>query len=184
MGDTFNWQLAVLMAVVNDPTAPRFNVDRDEMGHPNNLGIERRNIPAERGAMQAGLAPGQVRRGLRVFRTALPIFEAFVRNMHHDLFLIEPLFYHNAIIFERYGFSYARGLQKMKTIHQGFLPGGPLHDQLDGSTPFRSPEAWQTISGRSWAIHDGILGEPLISLQMYKRVGKNARLQTFPDAKW
>ncbi|MBN1566084.1 MAG: hypothetical protein JXA10_19750 [Anaerolineae bacterium] len=184
MGDTFNYQLAVLMAVVNDPASPRFNVDVDENGQPNNLGIERRNIPAELSAKEAGLAPGQVRRGLRVFRAALPIFETFVSKLHHDLFLIEPLFYHNAIIFERYGFAYTRGLQKMKTIHQEFLLGGPLRARLDESTPFRQADAWQTISGRSWAIHDGILGEPLTDLQMYKRIGKYAAIQTFPDAIW
>jgi hypothetical protein len=184
MGDTFNSQLAVFMAIVNDPGSSRFNVDVDETGRPNNLGTERRNIPAELSAQKAGLAPGQVRRGLRVFRPALPIFEAFVGNIHHDLFLIEPLFYHNAIIFERYGFAYTRGLQRMKTIHREFLPGGCLHARLDSSTPFRLPDAWQTISGRSWAIHDGILSEPLTNLQMYKRVGKHAGIETFPGAKW
>jgi hypothetical protein len=184
MADTFNYQLAVLMAVVNDPAAPRFDIDVDELGCPNHLGTERRNIPAECQAKQAGLGPGQVRRGLRIFRSALPIFETFVSRLHHDLFLIEPLFYHNAITFERYGFAYTRGLQKMKSIHQDFLPGGPLHARLDGSTPFRLPDAWQTISGRSWAIHDGILGEPLPNIQMYKRVSRHAGIQTFPGAKW
>jgi hypothetical protein len=184
MGDTFNSQLAVLMVVVNDPGAPRFDVDVDEQGRPNQLGTERRNLPAERRAMEAGLGPGQVRRGLRVFRSALPVFEAFVSRMHHDLFLIEPLFYHNAITFERYGFAYTRGLQKMNTIHREFLPGGKLHARLDGSTPFRPPDAWQSIAGRSWAIHDGILGEPFTGVSMYKRVGRDAGIETFPGAHW
>lgn len=184
MGDTFNSQLIVLMAVVNDPQSPRYDVDVDQHGHPTQLGINSRNIPEELRAMQAGLAPGQVRRGMRIFRTAIPNFEHFVTRMGHELFFIEPLFYHNAIIFERYGFAYSRGFQKMKTIHKEFCPGGSLHAKLDGSTPFRVPDAFQTISGRSWALHDGILGEPFTGVQMYKRVGFDAGVSTFPDARW
>ena len=184
LGDTFNSQLIVLLMVVNDPNAPRFNIDVDEDGKPTLLGTNGRNIPEEIRAMQAGLAPGQVRRGLRVFRTAIPIFEQFVARMGHDIFFAEPLFYHNAIILERYGFAYSRGLQKMQNIHASFQPGGALHKALDGSTPFRQPEAWRTISGRSWAIHDGIMGAPLSGLQMYKRIGVDAKVCTFPNARW
>jgi hypothetical protein len=184
MGDTFNSQLIVLLVVINDPDSPRFNVDVDEYGQPNQLGTRRRNITEEIRAMQAGLAPGQVRRGLRIFRTAIPAFEAFVARMGHNLFLIEPLFYHNAITFERYGFAYSRGCQTMKAIHQRFLPDRDLHARLDGSTPFRQPDAWRTVKGRSWAIHDGILNEPFTDIQMYKRIGRNACVETFPGARW
>ncbi len=184
LGDTFTSQLIVLLVVVNDPTSPRYDIDLDERGRPNQLGTHSRNIPEEIRAMRAGLAPGQVRRGLRVFRSALPFFEQFVSHMGHDLFLIEPLFYHNAITFERYGFAYSRGFQRMKTIHHEFQPGGSLHARLDGSTPFRQPDAWQTIGGRSWAIQDGILDEPFTNVQMYKRVGKDAGAATFPGARW
>jgi hypothetical protein len=184
MGDTFNSQLVVLLVVVNDPSSPRFNIDVDEQGHSTLLGTRSRNLSEEVRAMKAGLVPGQVRRGMRIFRSTLPVFERFVSNIGHDLFLIEPLFYHNAIAFERYGFAYAQGLRKMRKIHHEFLPGSSLHAGLDGSTPFRSPDAWETISGRSWAIQDGILGEPFGGIQMYKRVGKSAGVRTFPDAKW
>lgn len=184
LGDTFTSQLIVLLVVINDPQSPRYDVDVDEHGQPTQLGVDSRNIAEERRAMQAGLGPGQVRRGMRVFRTVIPDFECFVARMGHDLFFIEPLFYHNAITFERYGFSYSRGIQKMKWIHREFNPGGQLHARLDGSTPFRSPDAWRTISGRSWALHDGILGEPFTGVQMYKRVGIDAGICTFPDARW
>lgn len=184
MGDSFATQLVVLMVIVNDPTSPRFNIDIDEEGHPTQLGTDRRNLVEEKRAMEAGLAPGQIRRGLRIFRSAVPNFDYFVQRMNHDLFFIEPLFYHNAIMFESCGFAYSRGLQRMKSIHEGFLPGGTLHRRLVGDTPFRTPNAWQTVVGRSWAIHDGILGQPFTGIQMYKRVGKNARIETFPDAKW
>lgn len=184
MGDTFTSQLIVLLAVVNDPAAPRFNIDVDEHGRSTELGTRSRNIAEEIRAMQAGLAPGQIRRGMRIFRRAMPVFEEFVQRMKHDLFLIEPLFYHNAITFERYGFAYARGLRRMKAIHEAFQPGGKAHARLDGSTPFRAPDAWGSVLGRSWAIHDGVLGEPMPDIQMYKRVGKDAGVCTFPGATW
>ncbi len=184
MADTFNNQLMVLLVVVNDPESPRFPIDRDPEGQPTQLGTRRRNIPAEVAAMKAGLAPGQIREGLRVFRTAVPVFEQFVANVGHDLFLIEPLAYHNAITFERYGFSYLSGRREMERIHREFLPGGELHRRLDNSTPFRHPDAWKTVRGRSWAIHDGILGYPFTGFQMYKRIGVHAGVCTFPDAQW
>jgi len=55
---------------------------------------------------------------------------------------------------------------------------------LDGSTPFRRADAWKTIRGRSWAIHDGILGEPWHGIRMYKQVGKHAGMDTFPGGEY
>jgi len=184
MADSVHNQLIVLMAIVNDPDAPRFGIDRDPSGAPTELGTAARNIPEEIRALHAGLAPGQVRRGLRVFRTGIPTFELFVKKMGHTMFFIEPLFYHDAITLERFGFAYSRGLRLMESIHTGFLPGGKLHARLTGETPFRAPEAWKTISGRSWAIHDGILDQPFTDVQMYKRVGERAHVETFPGAVW
>jgi hypothetical protein len=184
MADTFNQQILVLLVVVNDPEGPRFDTDRDANGNPTQFGTASRNIPAEIAAMQAGLAPGQVRRGVRAFRRAIPVFEQFIARMGHALFLIEPLAYHNAITFERYGFNYLRGLKAMQEIHQGFQEGGDAARRLNSSTPFRAPEAAQTVRGRSWAIHDGILGYPFTGFQMYKRVGHHAQINTFPDSQW
>jgi len=184
MADTFNNQLLVLLVVVNDPDAPRFNIDRDEDGNPTHLGTTTRNVPAEIDAMHAGLAPGQVRQGLRVFRQLVPVFEQFVTNLGHDLFFIEPMSYHNAIVFERYGFSYVRGFQEMQNINREFQPGGAFHMKLGGDNPFRPADAWQTVRGRSWAIHDGILGHPFTGFQMYKRIGHHAGVNSFPESRW
>lgn len=184
MADTFNHQLLVLLVVVNDPDAPRFNIDVDQEGNPTQLGTTSRNTPAELAAMQAGLAPGQLRAGMRSFKQLVPIFEDFVQKMSHEMFFIEPLAYHNAIIFERYGFSYVRGYQDMLSIHKEFQPGGALHLKLTPENPFRQPDSWKTIRGRSWAIHDGILGHPFTGFQMYKRLGAHAGINTFPDAQW
>jgi hypothetical protein len=184
MVDTFNYQLLVLLVVINDPAAPRFAIDVDEDGNPTQLGTLGRNLEAEEAAMRSGLAPGQVRAGLRVFKQTFPLFEQFVANMGHDLFFIEPLAYHNAIIFERYGFAYVRGLQEMQRIHREFLPGGALNQRLSPGNVFRGLDAWRTVRGRSWAIHDGILGHPFTGFQMYKRLGSHAGINTFPEQVW
>lgn len=184
MVDTFSQQLMVLLVMINDPESPRFHVDVDENGDDTQFGTRNRNIREEIRAMEAGLAPGQVRMGLRAFKSTVPLFEAFVRRMSHDLFMIEPLSYHNAVVFERYGFAYIYGLREMQAIHEGFLPGGIYYEMLDGSTPFRQPEFASTIRGRSWAIHDGILGHPFSSFQMYKRVGHDSKVSTFPSGRW
>lgn len=184
MADTFSQQILVLLVVINDPDAPRFNIDIDAEGNSTQFGTISRNIAAELGAMQAGLAPGQIRAGLRVFKQIVPLFETFVRRMGHDMFLIEPLAYHNAIIFERYGFNYMRGLQEMQRIQREFQPGGELHRRLLPEKPFRQPDAWKRIRGRSWAIHDGILSHPFTGFQMYKLLGKNAGINTFPESEW
>jgi len=184
MVDTLNNQLLVLLAVISDPASPRFPIDRNINGMPAFLGTRRCNIPAEVAAMQAGLAPGQVRAGLRGSHSAVPVFECFVRDMGHDLFLIEPLAHHNAITFERYGFNSISGQREMERIHREFQPRGELHHRLDGSSPFRQPEAWRIVRGRSWAIRDGILGHSYTGFQMYKRIGDDAGVNTFPGAIW
>ncbi len=178
--DTRLNQIEVLLFVVNDPASERFDTDRDWRGERTMFGTLRRNISEEVRAMSAGLAPGQVRCGLRTSRTLVPLFEDFVRRLGHEYYLIEPLAYHNAILFERLGFNYVQGLRKMEWIHAEFQPGGKLHQSLDGSTPFRQPDAGRTARGRSWAIHDGILGEAWHGIRMYKRAGLSARVDTFP----
>jgi hypothetical protein len=72
----------------------------------------------------------------------------------------------------------------MEWVHGEFQPGGLLFKKLDRSTPFRRPAMAHTIRGRSWAIHDGILGEPwpALEVRMFKRVGQDAEVCTFPDA--
>ncbi len=180
LSDTRLNQIEVLLFVVNDPAAERFQTDRDWRGERTEFGTFRRNIPEEIRAMQAGLAPGQVRKGLGLSRTLVPLFEDFVMRLGHDYYVMEPLAYHNAILFERLGCNYVQGLRRMQWINLAFQPGGLLHGRLDGSSPFRQPEAWRTVRGRSWAIHDGILEEAWHSIKMYKRVGKQAGIATFP----
>ena len=163
---------------------PHCHIDRTEKGKATNLGTSARNIDEEIRAMEAGLAPGQIKHGLRGFRNSVPVFEKFVERMNHDLFLIEPLSYHNAIIFERYGFGYTVGKSEMESIHREFQPGGVLYQRLDNSSPFRNEDAWKSVRGRSWAIHDGILDHSFTGFHMYKRIYRDAGVNTYPDAVW
>lgn len=182
--DTMNGQIHVLLYILNDPDSPRFNVDKLPDGTPTRFGTLHRNLAAEQAALEAGLAPGQVRHGVRMLGDAINAFEGFVESLGHDMYFVEPLYYHNAVIFERYGFTYQVGKRLMDKIQTGFQPGGDLSARLDGSSPFRQPDAANSIRRRSWAIHDGILGEPFTNVTMYKRVGKHAGISTPPGCEW
>jgi acetoin utilization protein AcuC len=184
LADNINGQIHVLLYILNDPASPRFNVDKMPDGSPTHFGIQKRNIEAETAALEHGLSPGQVRHGLRSLRQAMGAFEEFMTSLGHDMYYVEPLYYHNAVIFERYGFSYQMGRRLMNEIHAGFEEGGALRQKLDGSNPFRSPGAADRIRLRSWALHDGIMGEPFTNVTMYKRVGISANINSTPGCKW
>jgi hypothetical protein len=181
--DTVMGQVHVLLYILNDPNSERFDVDRLPDGSPTKFGTQARNVEAEKAAMEAGLAPGQVRRGLRLLTPAISAFERFIQQLGHDMFFVEPLYYHNAVIFERYGFAYQQGRKLMERIQTGFAEGGELARRLDGSV-FRSREAAKSIRLRSWAIHDGILEEPYTNVTMYKRLGRNAGVSTTGEVGW
>ena len=182
--DTLNAQIHVLLYILNDPQSERFNVDQMPDGSPTRFGTLKRNLEAEQAAMQCGLAPGQIRHGLRMLGSAIQAFDHFVSSLGHELYFIEPLYYHNAVIFERYGFRYAKGQRLMERIQAGFAPGGDLYQKLDSSTPFRMPQAADSIRLRSWSIHDNLLGEPFSDVTMYKQIGKPAQINTSQDCTW
>ncbi len=182
--DTVNGQIHVLLYVMNDPASPRFNVDILPDGRATHFGTQARNLEAETASLAAGRWPGQIRQGLRRLRAAIASFENFVRSLGHDHYFIQPLYYHNAIIFENLGFAYQSGRKLMQRIHTGFAPGGQLHARLDGSTPFRSPHAADSLRLRSWAIHDGVLGEPFTNVTMYSVLERPAGENSAPGVAW
>jgi len=178
--------------IVNNPDAPRFSVDVDEQNRDTLFGRAKRNLPEEERAMRAGLAPGQVREGMRIMREVMGCLEHFSRILDIKSIALEALFYHNAIMYERRGFAYFEGFKRMQRINELFKPGGALQRLMNGATPFRQPGMEQTIRGRSWAIHDSILDdvedtvldEPWFSPRMYLMVGKPRNVLTFPDGKY
>ena len=172
---------------ITDPAGPRFAIDRDVDGRDTLFGTASRNVPEEARAMQAGLAPGQVRRGLRLLSRVLDSMADFCALLGKEIYLIEPLFYHSAILYERRGCGYLMGRDVMEQIHAGFSPGGALLDSLDGSSHFRRAEAARTVRGRSWALHDGVIdglwgGAGVGSVKMYRAAGRPAGIDTFPGA--
>ncbi len=173
------------LIVIRDPDGPCFRTDRDPGGNPTLFGTVRRNLEAEEQALRAGLAPGQVCRGLRASQQAVLHLEAFLVTIGHLAYSLEPLSYASAWLFERRGFAYVRGHKLMDEIEHEFQPGGRLFQALDGSTPFRKPDQWRTVRGRAWAIHDGLLeaiGADWNGLRMIKQVGRHAGVETFSHA--
>jgi hypothetical protein len=182
--DTLNGQIHILLYILNDPMSTRYNVDKLPDGQTTKFGTLHRNLEAEQAALTDGLAPGQIRRGLRMLPEAMHTFEQFIKYLGHEMYFVEPLYYHNAIIFERYGFAYQEGRRFMDRIQTGFSEGGDLLQRLDHANPFRQSEAATSIRRRSWAIHDGILGEPFTNVTMYKQVGKSSGLNSCPNCAW
>ena len=182
--DTLNGQVHILLYVLNDPDSPRFDVDRLPDGRSTRFGILQRNLPAEEEALKAGLAPGQIHRGLRMLGEAIEAFEKFIQSLGQNVYFAEPLHYHNAVIFEQYGFSYQQGRRLMEEIQSGFQTGENLMKLLNSDNPFRSKASARSIRLRSWALHDGIMGEPFTNVTMYKHIGKKANLNTAQGCEW
>lgn len=170
--------------IINDPFSERFYVDVDGCGRDTLMGTRSRNIFEEVKAMEAGLAPGMVRRGLGLTKESTGCLERFTKTLGLKTITIDGFYYHNAILWERCGFTYFRGGKMMEKIHQEFQPGGLLYEKMDGSTPFRRRGMEKTVRGRSWAIYDGILvdafDEDWESPRMYKILGKDFKVNTFP----
>ena len=171
---------------ITDPSSERFAIDRDRDGQDTLFGTIARNLEEEERALRSGLAPGQVRRGLRLLGGVLDAMEDFCRLLGKEVFLVEPLFYHSALGYERHGCGYLLGRELMEEIHREFDPGGRLHAALDGSSAFRQRGFDRTVRGRSWAIHDGILaaldGTRWSGVKMYRLAGRPAAASTFPAA--
>jgi hypothetical protein len=166
---------------ITNPERPRYAIDRDHEGRDTLFGTASRNLEEELRAMQGGLAPGQVRPGLRLLARVLETMEGFCQLIGQEVFLIEPLFYHSAIIYERRGCGYLLGREVMEDIHACFAEQGAFRASLDGSSPFRLPSAAATVRGRSWALHDGVGGSAWGGVKMYKAAGRHAGMDTFPD---
>lgn len=173
------------LIVLNDPGTPRYPIDQTEDGSPTMFGTLKRNQKAEAEAKQAGLAPGQVRAGLGGSRLVIEQIEAFLAMLGHRAYFLEPLTYASAWVFERRGFAYVRGHKLMDDIHREFQPDGKLYQCLDDRFPFRKRDQADTVRGRAWAIHDGILEALDLrwdNIRMVKQIGRHAGVKTFPQA--
>lgn len=175
------------LVVLNDPTASRYSIDQTENGEPTMFGTLKRNLKAEEQALAAGLAPGQVRAGLGGSRSVFEQIDTFLSMLGHRAYFLEPLTYASAWVFERRGFAYVRGHKLMDDIHREFQPGGALYKCLDDGYSFRKRGQADTVRGRAWAIHDGILeamDARWDNIRMVKQIGRHAGVETFPGAKY
>jgi hypothetical protein len=183
--ENFMQSLHLDFLIINDPFSERFNVDVDELGRDTLFGTRSRNIPEEVKAMEAGLAPGMVRRGAGLLREFVKCLDTFMASIDLKTITNRCLYYHNAILWERCGFTYFKGRKMMEKIHQEFQPGGELYERLDDSSSFRRKGMDRTVRGRSWAIYDGVFvdafDEEWESPLMYKMLGKDFKVNTFPD---
>jgi len=173
------------LIVLNDPAASRYSIDRTADGAPTMFGTLKRNLQAEEQAMQAGLAPGQVRAGLGGSRLVFEQIDVFLSMLGHRAYFLEPLTYASAWVFERRGFAYVRGHRLMDDIQREFQPDGKLYGCLDDRSPFRKRDQANTVRGRAWAIHDGVLEALDLrwdNLRMVKQIGRRAGVETFPGA--
>jgi len=180
LSDTQFHQMELSFCIIRDPSSTSYAVDVDETGKNNWFASQGRNIPEELRAMRAGLFPNQTHHGLQLFADFFPLLERFTDALGIHMIVAEPLSYDNAIRYEKYGFDYLRGRLLMLEIDREFQPGGRYFSRLDGSTPFRMPGMERTVSGRSWAIHDGIMDKPWDEVQIYRIVGVHAGINTFP----
>lgn len=175
--------------IINDPESDYFCTNIDENGKDTLFGWASRNLKEEKQAMEAGYLPGQTRKGLGCTREVIDCLDFFCRILGIKSVSLEALFYHNAITYERMGYSYFDGYKEMKRINDLFRFGGFLYERLDNGNPFRKKEFARTVWGRSWAIHDGILEgveddalrEGWTSPRMYRMVDKPRTMITFPD---
>jgi hypothetical protein len=175
--------------IINDPSSDRFNTDMDQDGKDTMFGWAGRNRTEEENAFMAGYYPGQTRKGLGLTSQTLNSLELFCRILGIKIIKLDALFYHNAITYERFGFGYYEGYKEMLRIHELFQPGGKLYQRMDNSSLFRRNESAHMVRGRSWAIHDGILGEIeddilkglWFSPVMYRMVDKPRGMVTFHD---
>src|SRR5262249_60377683 len=84
---------------VIDPTAPRYDVDRDPDGGDTLLGTVSRNLDEEARALRDGLGPGQMRRGLRRLGRVLECMDGVCRVLGRGCCLVEPVFYPSPPLF-------------------------------------------------------------------------------------
>lgn len=157
----------------NDLSKPRFFVDAlGNLPLAPKSGL--RNLGEEERAMRAGLAPNQVREGLHILRQSFEAVDRYCIAVGAGFATAFAMAYHNAVEYQRCGFTLRSGEELMAGIEAGFAPGGRLAARLDSSTPFRVPELGETVTGRSWAIHDGVMGDEWFAPELMRMVGQGS----------
>ena len=89
LSGTMNGMIHVLLSLINDPRSPGHDVDQMPDGTPTAFGTSLRNIEAAEAALEDGLSPGQIGRGLGFLRESVTSFEEYVASLGHIVFFID-----------------------------------------------------------------------------------------------
>ena len=171
---------------ITDPESERFAIDRDEDGQDTLFGTVTRTSTRSGARSRRGSPRARCGGGCGCSAACWTRWTSFCRLIGKEIFLIEPLFYHSAILYERHGCGYLLGREVMETIDGEFRPGGRLHRALDGATPFRQPD-WPGRcaggAGPSTTASCGALdGRAWGGVKMYGGWTHPASVVTFPTA--
>jgi len=142
--------LQITWVILSEPEGPRFGVDLDDEGNVTDLGARFRNLREEEAAMRAGLAPGQIRPGLRMLRAVLDRIEDFASRLGKPALVLEAFFYHNALTYERHGFGYLAAGSGWRRSIEGSCPAAIWRPASTGGRPSERP-----ARGRPFAAEAG-----------------------------
>jgi hypothetical protein len=156
---------------------------RSNPGGDTNERMGWRRLPTRTGATQVPYR--QAVWSYALHREAVSFNGLYVTCDPQELFLIELLFYHSAILYERRGCGYLLGREVMEEIHAAFGEDGAyraraIAPRLTARRRSGQPGAEFTVRGRSWALHDGVAGTAWDGVKMYKAAGRHAGIDTFP----
>ena len=146
LSDTSYNQVEFEWIIINDPDSERFQIHISDSTQFLPPGSEFRNVPEEIRAMKAGLAPGQVRRGLHRFPEIMELVESFLSRLNIHLVYGFPYAYHNAIELERIGYFYGTGKELMLRSIKDFNPEANCLIAWTVQPHFFSP-GWKRPSG-------------------------------------
>jgi hypothetical protein len=146
LSDTLYDQVEFEWVILNDPDSERFQIHASGRNQFLPPGSENRNIPEEIRAMEAGLAPGQIRKGLRKFPEIMDRLETFLMELNLHLVYGYPYAYHNAIELERIGYFYGTGKEQMVDIDRDFNRAGNCLTGWMDRLP-SDGQAWKRRSG-------------------------------------
>jgi len=171
--------------MITDPHSERFDVDRDWKGEPTKFGLMLRNLKEEERAMKAGLAPGQVRRGLRQMSRQRQLVEEFAAGLGHEMYLANPWDTTTLSSWSGRDSTISAAGAKWSGFIASFSRVASSSKSSTDPLPLGSPR---------WRIRCGDAVGPFmmvswdrpwsdLEVRMFKRVGYHAGICTFLDAR-
>jgi len=139
MSDTSYGQVNFEWAIVNDPDSERFTSTKPTKPNFFLPDLNQKHSEEIR-AMQAGLAPGQVRRGLHKFQEVTHLVDTLLSKLEDRMIHGDPYAYHNAIELERLGYFYTQRERDDVGDQQRVPARRKAPEKIGRINPF--PSAW------------------------------------------